>query len=1528
VKFPAQAAAARVPQDAMIANSSQPIDQLASFLEWGALPWSAVSGSSRDVDSEILKLMAASPDDICSLVRRLGAMQRVRKRIAGQLSEKVAQHLIGALDPVNASWTFVCQQSLRRMHAQKPLIPLQNRVFAQLLQELTLEYLAERHWHAFDAGSFMRFLLQGLATRQKTEYELLLADVALRRSPKSRDTGGQSLVNSAIITLLEEDVLGVRGLLLTAPRFVVRPAFQHRFCDLDVLAYWLRWRKLPAWSFAASPEEMARRIGPLLRGLPPEVRANALSPQAETAIVSAGTADAPAPALQIERWLLCGIWPANVSLPQHTSLAEWLESQSDSDWLQALRRSGAQDSAVQRLVNHLSPTFRVRIVCLLAGPRSHTVSDLLCSLSDLKRHIGATIAPQWEEQVSRYILICLLQHISSDSHELSGVEELAQATLQALSLRYQVSYERLLLLLRQESQGKGAQLDLCLKLEAKLDDLEVKTDLSSNPEPLACDRSQGPDLVLHYLQHGSLPENTPGLSFHALQQLASRLAEGEMTSVAHVAVLWFAGDREIARRTAILFPPSAFARLATLLLPRIRFAEEIERALLVLASRLSLQPAALLIAGRTFFLQHAGYHATNSSEELVISGMLEGLAEYTGDPQSTLVKHLVPTTGSKGVFADALARLQREARFIRTERHVPIVARTVAQPADGASTYGALQQMERLLHSESLLATSGLAQLIKEFSEGLTRNPHEYSRVLRAAAGREPERRRLARVFSDSLYLRVCRLLLFDSDFADKLEYALRALASHFHADSGLLVAAGREELLQYAATTEIMAPADGMEGKILKSLSATLEKRTGIRSTRWLRHLAGFLDVNVSFPPVAGAEKEKTTPALEETKSEVRRLTQDTTTELVATEQNKSKDGIESQEQDELQMLAYFLRTGDVPWWGHPLLSLSTGRFQSLLKNQAGPVLQMLRSLAVAPRGIDRIMRSLPRPDLAAIILKSVPGYGGVLILYIAAGAELAEDRGLSAVQGSRVPGLHWRETLLFVLDRDPSSLPSDALRTLCGRVAQQLGLETSHYLKKLSHIVSRHAAAESGYAALAEMLSRMQTPASSIGENESGNNRESDKKAQRLDSSTPNAGEEAAGPITCDEGNLPISGCENVEKTELAEELAFPNETALTGQLEHLLRYGVLPPAMSKESLPRFMSGLAQAFITQPEKFRKQMQRAADYSMERKRIAWLFSPQALQHLWPMLLPSDHKQAVLCLDALSTAAISCSTGSVSESLQMACVEELLHVAGRAEKSRWKIADFVRRAIRRLQKDHSLRPGEVFGHLRKKFASRPSDVLGKLGPALDRVERETALMPITRRLGKPTPPALASRRIPGAEKAPAPLPAGEPFYVGNAGVILLWPFLSRYFQTLGLLEQNSFRSEEQQSRAIHLVQYLATGKLEAPEHELLLNKLLCGARPEEPLHPVTAVTEAEEDLARQLLNSVIRTWEKIRNTSINGLRQSFLVREGQLLRRDSDDSWMLTVSTLSYDMLLDSLPWRLSLVRQPWMQTTLHVKWR
>jgi hypothetical protein len=172
------------------------------------------------------------------------------------------------------------------------------------------------------------------------------------------------------------------------------------------------------------------------------------------------------------------------------------------------------------------------------------------------------------------------------------------------------------------------------------------------------------------------------------------------------------------------------------------------------------------------------------------------------------------------------------------------------------------------------------------------------------------------------------------------------------------------------------------------------------------------------------------------------------------------------------------------------------------------------------------------------------------------------------------------------------------------------------------------------------------------------------------------------------------------------------------------------------------------------------------------------------------------------------------------------------------------------------------------------------------------------------------------------------LPAGEPFYIANAGAIILWPFLGRYIQTLGLMEKNTFHDEAARSRAIYLVQYLVTGAAEASEPALLLNKILCGASPEQPLEPPPTVSEEEAALSTQVLQGVIANWGKLGNTSIEGLRESFLIREGRLVRKESDNSWALTVSQKAFDVLLDALPWRLSMIRLPWMQTLLNVKWR
>ena len=107
-----------------------------------------------------------------------------------------------------------------------------------------------------------------------------------------------------------------------------------------------------------------------------------------------------------------------------------------------------------------------------------------------------------------------------------------------------------------------------------------------------------------------------------------------------------------------------------------------------------------------------------------------------------------------------------------------------------------------------------------------------------------------------------------------------------------------------------------------------------------------------------------------------------------------------------------------------------------------------------------------------------------------------------------------------------------------------------------------------------------------------------------------------------------------------------------------------------------------------------------------------------------------------------------------------------------------------------------------------------------------------------------------------------------------------------------------------------------------------MNKILCGAPPEQPVEAAPEVTEEEASLSAQLLQGVIANWGKLGNTSIDGLRASFLIREGRLLRVASSGSWSLTVSAKGYDLLLDSLPWRISMVRLPWMQTLLNTKWR
>jgi hypothetical protein len=181
-----------------------------------------------------------------------------------------------------------------------------------------------------------------------------------------------------------------------------------------------------------------------------------------------------------------------------------------------------------------------------------------------------------------------------------------------------------------------------------------------------------------------------------------------------------------------------------------------------------------------------------------------------------------------------------------------------------------------------------------------------------------------------------------------------------------------------------------------------------------------------------------------------------------------------------------------------------------------------------------------------------------------------------------------------------------------------------------------------------------------------------------------------------------------------------------------------------------------------------------------------------------------------------------------------------------------------------------------------------------------------------------TAPATTAANDPGA-------PEGERLPLINAGLVLAAPYLPRLFNMLGLVQEGRFIDTEAAERGVHLLQYLACAEAAAPEYQLVLNKLLCGLPLDAPVPAGIELGDGERDTIVGLLKAMVSAWSALGNTSPDGLRQSFLMREGELWLEG--ESWQLQVAPGPFDMLMDRLPWSFSIIKFPWMALPLHVSW-
>ncbi|WP_417367339.1 contractile injection system tape measure protein [Flavobacterium beibuense] len=165
----------------------------------------------------------------------------------------------------------------------------------------------------------------------------------------------------------------------------------------------------------------------------------------------------------------------------------------------------------------------------------------------------------------------------------------------------------------------------------------------------------------------------------------------------------------------------------------------------------------------------------------------------------------------------------------------------------------------------------------------------------------------------------------------------------------------------------------------------------------------------------------------------------------------------------------------------------------------------------------------------------------------------------------------------------------------------------------------------------------------------------------------------------------------------------------------------------------------------------------------------------------------------------------------------------------------------------------------------------------------------------------------------------------SPIPVNNAGIVILNSFIPALFERLNLTNSNNFKDEESRQKAVLYLHYLVTGMQEGQEDLLSLNKLICGMAPDIILTAAITVTPAERNLIEGLITAAIGYWSSIGESSVTGFRANWLLRMGLL--QEMENCWELTVEKRAYDILLNHSPFSFSVVKYPWMDKPLQIKW-
>lgn len=161
-------------------------------------------------------------------------------------------------------------------------------------------------------------------------------------------------------------------------------------------------------------------------------------------------------------------------------------------------------------------------------------------------------------------------------------------------------------------------------------------------------------------------------------------------------------------------------------------------------------------------------------------------------------------------------------------------------------------------------------------------------------------------------------------------------------------------------------------------------------------------------------------------------------------------------------------------------------------------------------------------------------------------------------------------------------------------------------------------------------------------------------------------------------------------------------------------------------------------------------------------------------------------------------------------------------------------------------------------------------------------------------------------------------------YIQNAGLILIHPFIKTFFEHCDLLDPKNQQLLNPELCA-HLLHYIATGKTNAPEYDMVFEKFLCNIPMNQTINKHIKLSRKHKTQAKNVIESVQHNWNPMKTSSSALLRNEFFQRSGKLVVTDHD--YTLTVERKAQDILLDKLGWGLGLVKLPWKEKFIFVNW-